>query len=130
MASTYSDFIFYQSIGGQLTEAEYRASVNDAKNEIDYRTFERAATAPASMTEKIKTCECKLVDAIHSYKKTYELLPNGIASINNDGFSVSAGARADSGTSTASAEQAEYHSICLKHLTMPVNLMYAGGCWC
>ncbi|MFV0351425.1 MAG: hypothetical protein ACK5JF_03825 [Oscillospiraceae bacterium] len=130
MASTYSDYDFYKSVGGALTEAEYNASVHEAKYEIDFRTFERAATAPAEMAEKIKMCECKLVDAIHSYKKTYELLPNGIASISNDGFSVSAGARADSGTSTASAEQSAYQSICLKYLSLPINLMFAGGCWC
>ncbi|MFV0413867.1 MAG: hypothetical protein ACK5L3_11495 [Oscillospiraceae bacterium] len=123
---TYSDYTFYQSIGGKLTQEEYKASVFDAKFEIDYRTFNRAPIAPAEMAEKLKVCECKLVDAMTAYKKTYELLPNGIASISNDGYTVSAGSRADSGTSTAGAEQAEYQNICRKYLCSPANLMYAG----
>lgn len=117
---TFSDYAFYQDHGGKLPEEAYLAVVEDAYAEILSQTNCVAQAYPAEMEDALKLCECALVDSIDSYKRGTELLPRGVASVNNDGLMVSAG----SGGLTAYVEEAsERHRICARYLQAPVNLM-------
>ena len=117
--STFSDFDFYRDeYHGKLTEDQYNASKHEAKATILSETLSRAANAPEMMKEAVKLCECALVDILHSHKKSREILPSGITSVSNDGYSVTAGS-----TNRPNTEAAELRAMCAKFLQTPVNLM-------
>lgn len=116
--STFSDYDYYVQHGGKLSEADYDASVDDAHAEILSQTNGAANTAPESMQDNVKLCECALVDMIAAYKQAAEMLPRGVGSISNDGYSVSLGS-----TSPQKAEAQERGAICARYLQWPVNLM-------
>lgn len=116
--STFADYAFYKLHGGKLSEADYTASVADAHAEILLQTNGAALTAPASMQDAVKLCECALVDVIAAYKQAAALLPKGVGSISNDGYSVSIGAN-----SPHRAEAQDRAAICTRYLQWPVNLM-------
>ncbi|MDL2273445.1 hypothetical protein LJC34_02720 [Oscillospiraceae bacterium OttesenSCG-928-G22] len=118
--STFADYTFYTQHGGQLSEAVYNAAVDDAHAEILSQTNGAAQTAPEVMQEAVKLCECKLVDAIAAYKDAAALLPKGVGSISNDGYSVSMGTGS---ASPLKAEAQERAAICARYLQWPVNLM-------
>lgn len=113
----YSNYDFYISRGGTMSETEYKAAAEKAAEKIDYYTFGRAANAPDKMRDRIKRCECALADILRSAEK----IPFGISSESNDGVSVSylATAQQDS--------ERQIQNICRQYLCFPVNLMYAGG---
>ncbi|MDL2318074.1 hypothetical protein LJC74_03135 [Eubacteriales bacterium OttesenSCG-928-A19] len=120
MSTTFSDYAFYKAHGGALSEAVYNSVVDDAHAEILSQTNGRATTAPDAMQDAVKLCECKLVDTIAAYKEGAALLPKGIGSISNDGYSVAIG----SGTANPlQAEAQERRVVCARYLQMPVNLM-------
>jgi len=120
--STFSDFAFYENVyRGKLSEDEYGASVRRAYAEILSQTNSAAISAPESMTEAVKLCECELVDVIDSYKKSAALLPGGIGSVSNDGYSVSS--KSSTGAEIASMEARDRHEACARYLQQPVNLM-------
>jgi hypothetical protein len=115
--AAFTDYAYYTMHGGQLDEATYLAVVDDAHAEILLQTNGRASAAPASMQDAVKVCECKLIDVIAAYKKSAALLPKGINSVNNDGYSISAGA------DLSQSEVREKQSVCARYLQQPVNLM-------
>jgi ABC-type antimicrobial peptide transport system ATPase subunit len=115
----FTDYAYYTAHGGQLPEAKYNAAVYDAYAEIVSQTNGAATTAPDSMLESVKLCECKLADLIGAYQAGDSLLPKGIGNVNNDGYSVSRAAGAD----TARQEAKERRDICARYLQAPVNLM-------
>jgi hypothetical protein len=119
--STFTDYAFYRDHGGKLTETAYTASVYDAHAEILSQTNGAALTAPESMQEAVKLCECALVDVVAGYKDTAAVLPKGIGSISNDGYTVSVGA--GGGVSILKAEAQERAAGCARYLQWPVNLM-------
>lgn len=116
MVSTYSDYAYYTgTYGGALTEAEYNSYVPKAHDEIKYQTFDASETAPESMTDNVKSCECALVDAMHRFAQA----PTGVSRVDNDGYSISY----EQGRST----EATYESICKRYLAWPENLMFRGA---
>lgn len=127
MASTYSTWEYYcEEYCGALGEDGYSKLAHKAFGEINRRTFGQAKAAPASMAEALRDCECELVDVLASFEDSYALLPKGINSINNDGFSASASGGNSKTDSRESVEDAEIRLICQRYLLYPVNLMYAG----
>ena len=119
--STFTDFTFYRDVfHGRLSEEDYNASVWDALAEILSQTNGAAQTAPEKMQEAVKLCECALVDAIAAYKQGAALLPKGVGSISNDGYTVSMGSAA---ANPLQAETQERRAICARYLQWPVNLM-------
>lgn len=119
--STFTDYNYYTSHGGKLTETAYDASVNEAHAEILSQTNGAALTAPEEMQDAVKRCECALVDVVAGYKDTAAALPKGIGSISNDGYTVSAGT--GGGASVLKAEAQERAAVCARYLQWPVNLM-------
>jgi len=120
--STYSDYTFYsEEYHGHLDEAAFDASVRTAHAEIVSQTSGRADHAPEHMKEAVQLCECELVDVIDAYKKSAALLPKGVGSVSNDGYTVSVGAGAAS-----SEETKDRRIVCSRYLQWPVNLMYRG----
>lgn len=120
MPTTFSDYAFYTAHGGKLSETAYNSVVDDAHAEIISQTNGRATNAPEVMQDAIKLCECKLVDTIAAYKEGSALLPKGVGSISNDGYSVAIGAGA---ANPLQAEAKERRAICVRYLQIPVNLM-------
>ncbi len=118
--AAFADYTFYTQHGGRLTETAYLAAVDDAHAEILSQTNGRASTAPDGMQEALKLCECKLVDVIAAYKEGAALLPKGVGSISNDGYSVSMGSGA---ADPLQAEAQERRAVCARYLQQPVNLM-------
>lgn len=120
MSTTFSDYEFYTAHGGNLPIAVYNAVVDDAHAEIISQTNGWATTAPEVMQDAVKLCECALVDTIAAYKDGAALLPKGVGSISNDGYSVTTGSGAANPLQT---EAKERHAICARYLQCPVNLM-------
>ena len=117
------DHDYYVGKGGKLSLEEFTALLKDAVYTVDYITFGRIQNPPGSMVERVKDCICAVIDEMHREQQTADLLPRGIASINNDGYSVSRGAESVHG---GDAAQSAYIAICRKYLTRPVNLLYTG----
>lgn len=116
--ATFTDYAYYTANGGKLPEAAYNASVNDAYAEILSQTGGAALTAPEEMQDAVKLCECALVDVAAGYKDTAAVLPKGIGSISNDGYTVSVGSG-----SVSEAEAKERAAVCARYLGWPINLM-------
>lgn len=121
MATSFSDYDYYTAHGGKLSEMEYNAFVDDAHAEILSQTNGKAVCAPDSMQEPLKLCECRLVDVIAAYQSGAALLPKGVNSISNDGYSVSAGA--GMGETSVQAEFQDKYAVCMRYLQIPCNLM-------
>jgi hypothetical protein len=119
--STFADYAFYRAHGGQLSANEYAAAADDAYADILSQTNGAALTAHEDMQDSVKLCECKLVDVIASYKEAAAVLPRGVSSVSNDGYSVSAGS-----VSPPKAEAKERLAVCRRYLQWPDNLMYRG----
>ncbi len=119
MSTAFSDYAFYIAHGGKLSEAAYTAVVDEAHAEILSQTNGAANTAPASMLDNVKLCECRLVDTITAYQQGAALLPKGVGSISNDGYSVAMG----TGANPMQAEAKERRAICARYLQWPENLM-------
>lgn len=131
MAATYSTWEYYSTTyHGQLDVNTYRRLSIQAAGEINRHTFGRAKTAPETMQAALCLCECELVDALNTFAQSYALLPRGISSINNDGFSASTNSGNSRKDSREANQAAEIHDICSKHLLEPVNLLYAGVARC
>lgn len=125
--STYSTWEYYSTTHhGTAAENEYLRLAHKAAGEINNRTFERAAFAREFMKIPLCNCECELVDALHTFEKTAVLVPEGIASISNDGLSVTVDTNNALQNSRLAAMEHKAQSICRKHLLRPVNLLYAG----
>ena len=115
----YSDYDFYtQSWHGELSETEYNKFVINAHSEILTRMLGRVSD---DMQEALKMCECEIVDVVANYSKSQE--NSGIASVNNDGYSVSF----ESSANIANSYSNDVTEICSRWLTYPVNLMLR---WC
>ena len=115
------DYTYYaRDYGGELPENEFRRYVKRAGYTASHCTLGRSENPPEEMEERVRDCICALTDAGYSYNKSAEMLPPGIGSVSNDGYSVSRG------TETAGDEYREYEAICRKYLLAPVNLMAAG----
>lgn len=115
---TFADYAYYTAHGGTLPEAAYNAAVQDAHAEILTRTHGAAQTAPAEMQDAVKLCECALVDIIAGYKDAVAALPRGLASVSNDGYTVTAGAG-----DTDNVQAKECKTVCERYLAWPVNLL-------
>lgn len=130
MASTYSTWEYYSGpeYHGSLDYTQYVNFSAKAKYIIDQRTLNRAQTAPDTMLERLRDCECEIVDAMHGFSEAKAILPVGIASINNDGYSVSAGGSNTAGgmSNRLQVEESILREICIRYLTQPENLMYRG----
>lgn len=127
MASTYSTWDYYRDeYRGALDEGDYTREAIKAAGEIDRRTFGRAKSAPATMAAAIQNCECELVDALYSFEQSYEALPKGLSSLNNDGLSAVSSYGSSMRNSRETAQSAEIRDICQKYLLDPINLMFAG----
>lgn len=127
MPDRYSTWDYYHSTyGGTLTETEYTKKSFQAAGEINRQTCYKSLKAPDLMDSALCDCECELVDCLADFEKSYWLLPDGIHSINNDGFSVSAGSGNETGDLRSVSQSAKIRRICQKHLLYPVNLMYPG----
>lgn len=123
---TYSTWEYYSGdYGGKLSKEQYDRNSVKAMFEIDSRTYNKSRTAPESMSAALRDCECELADAVQNFIELYAMLPKGIASVSNDGISVSATTK-NAADGQATTEEEEYRAICLRHLTRPVNLMYRG----
>lgn len=110
----YSTYQQYQKRGGKLPESEYQISAQKASELIDYYTMNQAATA-SDMTVQLAACECDLVDRLAGG----ELLPTGIQSENNDGYSVTYTALKD--------QEIALKKVLRVHLSAPENLLVASG---
>lgn len=118
----YSTWDFYRDCHrGSLGEDDYRRLAVDACREIDRRTFGRAGQAPKEMAVPLKLCECALIDAAYAYEACDGLLPKGIGSVGNDGYTMTRSS-ADIAREKANA----FQEICEKWLRRPVNLLYRG----
>ena len=117
------DYDYYTTHGGKLSGTEFAACVRDAEYTVSFLTLGRSEDPPESMITRVKDCICAVVDAMHGYRQSNSLLPPGVASINNDGYSVTRNA---DGIQSDNAEVRDYIAICKKYLTLPCNLMYMG----
>ena len=118
---TFSDYRFYsEEYHGKLSEEDYKSSVHTAFAEILSQTNNRAKSAPETMKDAVKLCECELVDIITAYKKSDDLLPKGVDSVTNDKYSVSRG-----GSNADGSRAKEKRAVCVRYLQTPENLM----CW-
>lgn len=67
MASTYSTWEYYHDeYHGTLSKAVYTRLSIKATGEINLRTYGRAKSAPAKITDALCVCECEVVDALYS----------------------------------------------------------------
>ena len=123
--SVSPNYDYYNEHGGKLSGEEFAAVVREAEYTVSFLTLGRSESPPESMVTRVKDCICAVCDEIHSHKQTDELLPGGISSINNDGYSVTRNA---DGIQSDNAEFRDYIAICKKYLTIPYNLMYMGVC--
>ncbi|MCL2670521.1 MAG: hypothetical protein FWF10_00600 [Clostridiales bacterium] len=114
----FANYPFYKANGGRLPEDRYKAFISKAYNAILSQTRGAAKTAPASMKNALKLCECDLVDLLAGYAESAAELPGNIKSVHNDGYIVTA----ESGSSAESVGS-DIHVICARYLTSPVNLM-------
>lgn len=119
----YSDYDFYadrfENNDDVISFYEYKDKAEEAAAIIDRCTFGRAAEAYLSdyeTAEKIKMCECRIIDALVSFSSQ----SSNIVSESNDGYSVSYRQDAEQ------KKQEKILSICRQYLTFPENLMYAG----
>lgn len=117
------DYEYYLTNGGKLSNTEFCAIVKDAAYTVSFLTLGRSEDPPDSMAARVKDCICAVVDAMHEYRQADAMLPPGVASVNNDGYSVTRGA---DGIRSDSAEINGYIAICVKYLSFPYNLMYMG----
>ena len=129
MASTKPTHEEYKQYGGKLETSDFEGFVDDAAYTASMFTFTRSENPPDIMVERVKRCICELVDVKHAYSLAEQQLPRGIGSVTNDGYSVSRNAR-NSSVSAETSEQQDYAQVCIKYLTAPVNLMYAGVMRC
>lgn len=124
---TYSTWAYYQdTYYGKLSEAEYERHARMAHAyivRVTYRQSEKYKRVPGVL-DQLQWAECALADKMKEYADTYEQLPEGLGSINNDGFSVSR-TSGNSTNSTSTPEDA-YMRICKLYLSYPVNLLYRG----
>lgn len=121
MAATYSTWEYYSGAAhdGKADQTAYVRLAKMAAAEINLRCQGRAEQAPASMTDALQECECALVDILLESEVRQALLPRGIASVSNDGYSVSA-------MGDMPTDDAAIAAVCRRHLMWPTNLLYAG----
>lgn len=115
----------YRDYGGRLSEDTFESLLNDAVYTVSSLTFARSESPPKAMRDRVRRCICEVVDVKHSYFQADTMLPRGIGSINNDGYSISRSAR-NSSSAAETTEQQDYETVCRKYLLVPENLMYAG----
>ncbi len=121
MSGTYSSFEAYSGAHqGVLDLKTYEKYARMAKNEIDRKTFGRAASAADTMAGALEACECELADILF----TYAQVPGGVRSVRNDGYTIEYGSRlkVDNLETVAGATD----RVCRKYLCHPENLMYGG----
>lgn len=121
MASTYSTWEYYHgTYRGSADEDEYAQLSLLCAMEIDRLTLGEATKAPEVMQERLALCECRMVDSVIASNEL-SVAP-GVASVSNDGFSVSF----KDGDASA-ANRREIVNIARELLTYPVNLLYRGA---
>lgn len=131
MASNYSTFGYYsEEYKGTLSESLYTKYALQASAEIDMRTFGNAEKAHDDMKSELCLCECELVDAYARFEESYNTLPKGISSMNNDGFSAATSYGSSKTDSREAAQNSEIRNICMKYLLRPQNLLYPGVDMC
>lgn len=111
----YSNYTLYKTYGGKMSESDYNIYANEACDYIDVVTRGRAPHTD-TMSDKIKKCECKLADALLAASE----IPVCVTSEGNDGVSISYSQSANQDL------QIICFNICKKHLSYPINLLYAG----
>ncbi len=112
----YSTYEEYLSQGGTLPEQDYVKQAEKAAREIDLQTFGRAQKHRAALHDALSQCECALVDAFQSAA----VVPVGISSEGNDGYSISYSQNANRDFKRITDE------ILTRYLLEPVNLLFAG----
>ncbi len=117
----FTDFAYYTSHGGILSESQYNTYAPMAYYEIISQTNHKAASAPDCMTEAVKMCEVALIDVLAGYGEASSSIPAGVSSVNNDGFSISRGS--SFGGSAIELETAAANDVCARYLQTPINLM-------
>lgn len=120
----YSNYTFYkEQAHGKLTEAQYNYYVIDATAIIDEKSNGKAESAPESMTDKVKMCECRIVDTLSAFDASGGAGgTGGITSIDNDGYRTTFGNL----TEQRESEAAQVNKICGMWLREPINLLYKG----
>jgi hypothetical protein len=121
MYATYDYYL--NAYDGDLSEADFARCARRASRQIDIATCDRAETAPESMAVHLQQCCCELTDQFHRLENLETTTDAGLlASASNDGVSENYGGYA------AALKQCrdDIRSICLRWLSLPVNLMYRG----
>lgn len=126
--STYATWSFYHDeYRGKADESTYRRLAFQAYSKIIELTFRKSEQYKSNsrIAIRLALCQCALVDKMKVYEDADEMIPAGLTSINNDGFSASRGSRAGTVSGTDDSEQAFYR-LCLGYLRYPINLLYRG----
>lgn len=122
----YASFKYYiQEYGGTaLTEQDFKKYARRASAEIDHVTFGRLLDMPEDqIPDAVFAAVCDIAEKLHHFETADG---SSIASINNDGYSVSL-----RDTGTANTRKKEVRSIIRTYLAN-TGLMYrgVGGCCC
>lgn len=125
---TFSTWAFYvDQYHGTLTQELYNRYAPDAYGHILRGTHRRALYAPESMAEQLAQCECRIIDIVQSYEgAANSILPRGINSMSNDGYSVSRSARGGSTETGDSDQTSDIYDAMQLFLYAPVNLLATG----
>lgn len=117
----FTDYDYYKNTyKGELDETEYDKKVKTAFDEIVYQTNSRALNASETMKDKIKDCECSLIDALVEIDEN-ATISGVVSSVSNDGYSVSYGSTKGRNRDEIIREKAR--NLCFRMLTSPENLM-------
>lgn len=117
---TASDgFEEYSALGCKGEYWQYRRLLLRAEKIVSVKTFGRSDNPPEEMKENVISCIKEIAIVLGREAE----VPKGVSSESNDGVSVSY-----SSQESLSAEmRREINALCCMYLTLPQNLMYAGG---
>lgn len=125
---TFSKWSFYHDVyQGELTQDVYSRYAPDAYGHILRATHRKALYAIDSMGEQLAQCECRIIDIVQSYEgAANSILPRGINSMSNDGYSVSRSARGGSTETGDSDQTSDIYDAMQLFLYSPINLLAVG----
>lgn len=117
----FTDYEYYkEAYGGELSKAEYEKKSKTAYTEIVHQTSWAAVNAPEIMEDRIKMCECSLIDALAEIDETASV-SGVISSVSNDGYAIHYANT--KGTNRQEIISLAAKDLCFKYLTEPINLM-------
>ena len=120
----YADYAYYAgTFGGGMTQEEFARTSAKAGRLIDVQTFDRAASAPASMRTRLKNCCCELAERLLALDAADRATQGGLLTgVNTDGY----GESYVTGTALRAETESAAAAICRQWLSYPVNLVYRG----